>query len=235
MEKLVIYRRRGVRGSSPFIIFAESALWGLLFFAIWYKFHCLNLVVSSRHSLTAETFFGSMGVVVCLAAPLLLLPPRLRCAALVLFNLALSLLVLTDLLYLRYYSDLFSIRNIGLSAQADDVADSIIALMRFRDIMYFIDIPVFAVSAWLMARRAELPRLSFLRFAALCLLFAAGISCVTWKMTHYNAGVSGALRAMWDRPAVAAGCRRGASQAGHRCWLTASRRRPSIPFYAGCW
>ena len=184
---------------------AEWVLWGIMLFIIWYKFHCLNLVVSPRHALTAETFFGNIGVVLCLASPLLLLPPKARSVALLLLNLMLSFLILTDVLYLRYYSDLFSIRNIGLSAQVDDVSDSVIALLRLKDILYFADIPIFAGLSCFMTGHFELPRLSFLRFCAISVIFLAGFSGVYWKITHYGSAVSGALRAMWDRPAVAAG------------------------------
>ena len=205
MKRIVIYRGRRADSVPPLANIAECALWGLMFFVLWYKFYRLNLVVSTRHVLTPETFFGNLGVIVCLASPLLLLPARLRAAALVLLNLVLSILVLTDVLYLRYYSDLFSIRNIGLSAQADEISDSIIALLRLRDILYFVDIPIFALFAYVLSKLAELPRLTAMRAAAILLLFAGGLWSVNWKITHYNSCVSGALRAMWDRPAVATG------------------------------
>ena len=205
MSGYVIYYGKRSHKDSFFANSGEWLLWGIMFFVMWYKFHALNIVVSPRHALTAETFFGNLGVLLCLTSPLLLLPPRVRSAALLLLNFLLSLLILTDVLYLRYYSDLFSVRNIGLSAQVDEVADSVIALLRLKDVLYFVDIPIFAGLSLFMTRCFDLPRLSFLRFCAVFALFAAGFSGVYWKMTHYGSAVSGALRAMWDRPAVAAG------------------------------
>ncbi len=176
-----------------------TAMLALLF----YKFHVLNVSMSSRHVMTEVTFFGNLGVLLCLATPMMLLPGRSRGIALVALDLLLSLLILADVLYLRYYSDLFSLRNLGLSAQAGEVADSVLALTKFSDVFYFIDIPFFALAVRFLSRRGAWPRLSWLRGVAICALFAAGASGIAWKVSDYNRAVSGALSSLWDRPAVA--------------------------------
>lgn len=183
--------------AGEFLFFA--AMLALLF----YKFHVLNVSMSSRHVLTAVTFFGSLGVLLCLMTPLLMLPGRSRGVAFVALDLLLSLLILTDVLYLRYYSDLFSLRNLGLSAQAGEVADSVLALTRFTDVFYFLDIPFFALAARYMTHAHAWPRLSWMRGLAICALFAAGTGGIAWKVSDYNRAVRGALASLWDRPAVA--------------------------------
>lgn len=170
---------------------------------LFYKFHVLNTTLSNRHVLTVVTFFGNLGVLLCLMTPLTALPGRWRGAALVALDAVLSLLLLADVLYLRYYSDLFSLRNLGLSAQAGEVADSILALAKFSDVFYFIDIPFFALAARYLTRHDAWLRLSWMRSVAICALFAAGAGCVMWKIEDYDRAVRGALRSLWDRPAVA--------------------------------
>lgn len=181
----------------------EAVFFAVMLTLLFYKFHVLNTTLSSRHVLTTVTFFGNLGVLLCLMTPLTLLPGKWRGAALVALDAILSLLLLTDVLYLRYYSDLFSLRNLGLFAQAGEVADSILALSRLSDVLYFIDIPLFALAARRLTRRDGWPRLSWTRSAAICALFVTGAGCVAWKIDNYDRAVRGALRALWDRGSVA--------------------------------
>lgn len=181
----------------------ECLFIGLTLVVLWLKFHTFNLFMSSRHTLTLVTFAGNMGVLMCLTAPILLLPARLRGILLVILNTALSLLILTDTLYLRYYTDLFSLRNLGLSAQAKEVSDSVLALIRPGDIKYFIDIPVFALLSRLITKKRGWITFSLQRSVALVMLFALGGTFVGWKVDNYNKTVRGALKSLWDRPAVA--------------------------------
>ena len=184
--------------------FAGEPLFFIAMLALlFYKFHVLNTTLSSRHVLTVVTFFGNLGVLLCLMMPLAALPGRWRGIALVALDTALSLLLLADVLYLRYYSDLFSLRNLGLSAQAGEVADSILALTRFSDIFYFADIPLFAFAAHRLTRQDAWPRLSWVRGVAVCVLFTAGAVGIEWKIDNYDRAVRGAIRSLWDRPAVA--------------------------------
>jgi len=175
----------------------------VLLAVLFVKFHILNITMSSRHVLTPVTFFGSAGVLVCLLTPAMLLPGRWRGRALLAANAALSLLVLADLLYLRYYSDLFSLRNLALTGQAREIADSILALTRYSDVLFFADIPLFALAHRGLSRNDAWMKPSWTRRAAICAIFLAGAGGIVWKVDNYNRAVRGALRALWDRPSVA--------------------------------
>jgi phosphoglycerol transferase MdoB-like AlkP superfamily enzyme len=159
--------------------------------------------ISPRHKLTFVTFAGSSGVLLCLVSPIFLLPGRARGVCLVALDFALSLLILTDELYLRYYSDLFSLRNIGLSAQAGAVSDSIAALFEARDVKYFADLPIFMLLLRLSSKNWRRAGLSLARAAGVLAFLALGASGVAWKIRDYDRAVPGAIRSLWDRPAVA--------------------------------
>ena len=66
-----------------------------------------------------------------------LLPRRVRFACALVLDFAFSALIVTDLLHLRFYSDLFTFHNFGLSGQVGDVSDSVVALLSPRDALYF--------------------------------------------------------------------------------------------------
>jgi phosphoglycerol transferase MdoB-like AlkP superfamily enzyme len=170
---------------------------------MWLKFFAFDSALSPRHTLSFVTFAGSVGVLACLSAPLLLLPQKARGAAFVALDVLLSALILTDELMLRYYADLFSFHNIAISGQADEVWESIVALLKPQDIKYFADAPAFALLSQLARRRGEWRAFSIRRAVAVCALAAVGAAGTAWKISDYDRAVPGAIRSLWDRPAVA--------------------------------
>ena len=180
-----------------FLLFYVSSLWG--------KFYAFDRSLSSRFALSPVTFLGGIGVLFCLVAPILLFPKRLRGGSFILLNLALSLLILTDTLYLRYYTDLFTLRNLGLSAQAGAVADSIFMLLHPRDAFIFIDlIPLIWGVIW-FNRRHLWGDVDRYQVALAAVLLFSGSSATVYKLMDYDRSCRGAMYAMWDRPAVCIG------------------------------
>ena len=151
------------------------------------------------------TALTSLAVMVALAAALSLLPRRLGFACAIALDLAFSALAVTDVLHMRFYSDLFTLHNLGLSAQVDDVSDSVLALLSPRDALYFCDIPLFFVY-YLFAARTRAAHvfgaLNLRRVAALCAVLAFSLCLFAAMIYSYDKRMPNALSAMWDRPAV---------------------------------
>ena len=188
---------RRISAEFLFFVFYTLSLWG--------KFYAFDRSLTSRFSLSPVTFLGGMGVLFCLVAPILLFPKRLRGVSFILLNLVLSFLILTDTLYMRYYTDLFTLRNLGLSAQAGAVADSIFMLLRPGDVFIFMDlIPLIMGVFWLNGRHlwGEVDRY---RVALAGVLILSGASATVYKLLDYDRSCRGAMYAMWDRPAVCVG------------------------------
>jgi len=121
----------------------EPVFFILLFAVLFVKFYFLEYSVSRHATRYLASAASSAGVILILTVTFSLLWRKIRgCAALVL-DFLMTLLVLTDLLHLRYYSDMFTFMNIGLSTQVGEIADSVAALIRPADFLYFADIPLF--------------------------------------------------------------------------------------------
>ncbi|MDR1885248.1 MAG: hypothetical protein LBQ56_03165, partial [Synergistaceae bacterium] len=180
-----------------------NAMAALMIAVIWFKFHTFDEAILPRHTLTLITGTGALGALLLLFMPALLLPRRARGAALVALDSLLSLLLLADLLYVRFYADLFSLRNIGLSSYAWEIASSIAGLARARDALYFADIPVFALLARFIRDKNGWGRLTPVRAASVCAVMLMGASGLAWKIYDYDGAVPGAIRSLWDRPSVA--------------------------------
>lgn len=173
--------------------------------ALWYKFHLLDIGLSPRFTLTAATGAGSVGVLACCIVPISFLPTRVRGAAFVLLDAALSLLVFADVLHIRYYKDLFTLRNLGLSAQLGEISASVWALIEAADVRYFAELPLLVAAVGYMNGKGYWRPLGPRRIVGGLLIAVLGCGGILWKAADYERRVGGALRAMWDRPSVAVG------------------------------
>ncbi len=182
----------------------EMALVGLAALAVSQKFMHLNNTLAAgslENPLTLMALMGTSLFLVCLS---LLLPRRLRGAGVLFVDFWLTVLVWTDLLCMRYYSDLFTLRNLGLGTQLSAVADSVRALMEPRDALLWVDfLFLVPLAVRLSARWRELPRLDWRRAGAVGTLLVLLLVPFGMRIHRFENTCAGALATMWDRPAVA--------------------------------
>ena len=191
---------RAARGDRRELIF--FVLWA---FVIFLKFFGLECEVWGRLPRAPLAYALSASLCAAFAAVLSLHPRRVRFACALVLDFAFSALIVTDLLHLRFYSDLFTFHNFGLSGQVGDVSDSVFALLSPRDALYFIDIPLFFVYYMLAARLRAAPVFGALgpkRAAASCAALALSLGVFAVMLYGYDRRMPNALAAMWDRPAV---------------------------------
>ena len=191
---------RAARGDRRELIF--FVLWA---FVIFLKFFGLECEVWGRLPRAPLAYALSASLCAAFAAALSLLPRRARFACALVLDLAFSALIVTDLLHLRFYSDLFTFHNFGLSGQVGDVSDSVFALLSPRDALYFCDIPLFFVYYLLAARLRAAPvfgALSPKRAVASCAALVLSLGLFAAMLYGYDRRMPNALAAMWDRPAV---------------------------------
>lgn len=191
---------RAARGDRRELIF--FALWA---FVIFLKFFGLECEVWGRLPRAPLAYALSASLCAAFAVALSLLPRRARFACALVLDFAFSALIVTDLLHLRFYSDLFTFHNFGLSGQVGDVSDSVFALLSPRDALYFCDIPLFFVYYLLAARLRAAPVFGALgpkRAAASCAALALSLGVFAVMLYGYDRRMPNALAAMWDRPAV---------------------------------
>ena len=185
--------------------FGEVVLAAFVYLALVLKFFSVNDEVVPGSHLQLASLATTLGAALPFVLLPLLLPRRLRGVGLLGVDLLLTALVLTDLLSFRYYTDLFTLRNLGLSSQVGEVADSVLALLRPEDALLLLDLPLVAGAAAMLALgRSALPvtrrRVGVvLGGSLLALLPFAG------QMGLFRLDMPAVVEAMWDRPAMATG------------------------------
>ena len=191
---------RSARGDRRELIF--FVLWA---FVIFLKFFGLECEVWGKLPRAPLAYALSASLCAAFAAALSLLPRRLRFQCAVTLDVAFSLLVVTDLLHMRFYSDLFTFHNFGLSGQVGDVSDSVFALLSPRDALYFADVPLF-FAYYVLADRMRAAHLfgalNPRRAAASCAVLVISLALFSAMLYGYDRRMPNALAAMWDRPAV---------------------------------
>ena len=192
MKRDVLKSKIKAVSRSEFVFCTVAAL------SVFVKFWFAELEISSCLTRKTASVAASFGFFAASFALLFLLSRKLRKYFVILWDFSLTALAITDILFIRYYSDLFSFINLGLSTQVGEVADSVFALFSLSDLLYFVDFPLLL----LLARSAEFNKLTAKRAVLTLLIAAAGFSCVWYRFESYNKEVPGVLKTMWDKPAV---------------------------------
>lgn len=137
----------------------------LLTILIWIKFFVVDYMIADvlnwpslgslrahpvRHTLRAlAVALPSLGAILCVLIPVSLVPAKYRGRSLLIINILFSILVLTDLLFIRYYSDIFIFHDVLLLPQTGLIAKSIWSLLKVWDVLIFADIPI---AIWLLKK-----------------------------------------------------------------------------------
>ncbi len=177
---------------------SEFVFYTFAVMSVFVKFWFAEFEISACYTRAVDSVAASLGFFAASFALLFLLPRKLRKYLVILWDFALTVLAITDILFIRYYSDLFSFINLGLSTQVGEVSDSVFALFCLSDLLYFVDFPLLV----LLARRAEFNKLTAKRALLVLLTILAGFFCVWYRFESYNKEVPGVLKTMWDKPAV---------------------------------
>lgn len=183
----------------------EPVFFLLLFVFLFVKFYFLEYSVSPHVTRYLASVASSAGIILMLTVTVSLFWRRIRGYAAIVFDLLMTILALTDLLHLRYYSDMFTFMNIGLSTQVGEIADSVAALIRPVDFLYFADIPFLILFIYLSGSFTSYPffkKITARRLFISIMIFIFGASAVWYRFYSYEKNVPGVLSSMWDRPAV---------------------------------
>lgn len=192
----------------------------LVFAALWLKFFSIDYAVADvlnwpsfgtlsfhalRHSLRAlAVCLPSLGAIICFSLPLAFVPKKWRAAVLLTLDLLLSVLVVTDRLFVRYYGDIFIFHDLMLLPQTGLITKSIWALMTPWDLCIFADILLFA---WLL--RSGRLQVSFsekkktiVAVSAALLIFSAVVQYgAVWHLKEFRPNI---INSMYDRLSVCA-------------------------------
>ncbi|MDD4160439.1 MAG: hypothetical protein PHO18_05780, partial [Synergistaceae bacterium] len=192
----------------------------LLTLLIWIKFMAVDYMIADvlnwpsfgslrihpvRHTLRAlAVAIPSLGAILSVLVPVSLLPVKYRGRGLLIISILFSILVLTDILFIRYYSDIFIFHDVLLLPQTGLITKSIWSLLKVWDFLIFADIPI----AVLLLKKKRIS-LCFepltkkrIGISLLILFFAVLAQCVAgYRLKEHRPNI---INAMYDRLSVCA-------------------------------
>lgn len=138
----------------PVLIFLVALVAKLLYFVVvaypppggwWHARWWLELA--------GEASLGSLGTALVAISPLFLVPPRRRLVLLWAGSLVVTLLILADVLYFRFFGDILSVPALAEAPQVGMISDSVVALLRPADAFFFTDLVLgLALLPWYLRR-----------------------------------------------------------------------------------
>lgn len=106
---------------------------------IFIKTLSANIAMKLVHQSTFYTLFGILGSSLIFASILSLFKFKTRYIAFYIFDFLISLILLTDIVYNRYFLDVTSAALIKQAGLVGEVKDSVFALLKPWDLLYFVD------------------------------------------------------------------------------------------------
>jgi lipoteichoic acid synthase len=146
--------RKGMRLSLGGLRYIPYWAAALLILSMLFKLAYLDrgLNVGGMNHWKWQVNLGAMLLATCWTA---FLGPRARILALAVLDLAMSFVILSDLVYFRYFKDFISVPVLLQAGQVGALQDSITNLIIYKDAIYFADLP-FAILMviWVLRRHS---------------------------------------------------------------------------------
>ena len=205
--------RTDIRKSELLILLIMVAFVWLKFFAVDYKiadvlnwplFATLNGSIL-RHTLRALAVgVPSLAAILCIVVPVSMLPSKVRWHAYLIIDFLFSLLAITDMLFVRYYSDIFTFHDIMLVPQTGLIVSSIWSLLKSYDFLFFADIPIAILVKICCKQHIHIGQLTKKRVIASLLLVICSITIQFLCVLHLFQNRPTIIHAMYDRLSVCA-------------------------------
>jgi lipoteichoic acid synthase len=179
-------------------------MWDVLLFAaiIFLKAINLNFVMGLKDKYSfIFLVLGVIGSVLILVSIGCLFKNKARVIFLFILDFLVSLILLTDIVYNRYFSDVTSVALIKQAGLVGEVGDSVQSLLHLSDILYFIDFPVL-IFIFIMIRRnmSFKEALSAIqRTACFAVVFILGLSLSYVSARALDKNQPGILRTLYDK------------------------------------
>ena len=185
----------------------EMLLLAFFIISLFIKFLAFQYGMSKSFFMSKQllALLSSFSIITIFFVIVSLFHRKARLYAAIILDVLLTILILTDILHLRYYSDLFTFNNIGLINQIGEISESVFALIRLSDLLYFLDIPLIILFIFLnkkINRKIEFSSINLKRLIGSLILIFFSFCLVVFHIKMYNKKVPGALNSMWDRVAV---------------------------------
>ncbi|HHW49674.1 MAG TPA: LTA synthase family protein [Clostridiaceae bacterium] len=187
---------KSVKNSITTAFIVEVVFWLAVIGALMIKCFYFQFTtrLNSRPFLTlnnAYTMMGTFGTLLIIVSIFILAFNKKRRIALLIFDVFLSLLIFADTIYYRYYYSAITIPVLYQIRLVGSVGDSIISLIKIKDLVYFADFPFLAVILYALRRTGKDKMSLFkLKYRAITALLVFAVGLTVFKIAYNNVDTS---------------------------------------------
>lgn len=178
--------------------------WDICLFSIliFIKLISVNSTIK-LNGLSHNTIIGTLATIFVFVGISLFFNNKVRPFILIIFNIFLSVIIYIDNVYNRYFLDVTTISLVKQLGLATDVGDSIFALLRVSDIIYFIDIIVILIICIKYRKKIKVVTTGFLKRAISAIAFiVVGVIFFIISSNGLNKIHPGILGTLYEKKAV---------------------------------
>ncbi|MCX8131912.1 MAG: LTA synthase family protein [Clostridia bacterium] len=151
---------------------------GLFAKALYFQFTSEINTLPFFNKLNLFMYIGTIGALLAIASFFILVSNRKRYLVFILLHFAVSLFILADTIYFRYYYHPLSITVLYQVGVADSIGGSALSLFKMKDIVFIADLPVI-VTCFVLINKKVVGRISIgIKFITAVLLLLAGLFMV---------------------------------------------------------
>jgi phosphoglycerol transferase MdoB-like AlkP superfamily enzyme len=131
-------------------------------FVVFITIKSLMFNLNMSGLISFSMFFSSLGFALLLSGICLIMKSAVRKIMLFCFNFLITLVMLSDLMYFRYYGDVLSIPVLLQIRQTSTLQESMLSLLNFSDILFFVDL-VICLALHLLTGKSKLKPINYSR------------------------------------------------------------------------
>lgn len=171
----------------------EILLWLAVVISIMVKLFYFQFTTKINHRpiINEENIYmllSSFGVILIIMSIFIIAFNKKRLAMLIILDFVLSLLIFSDTIYYRYYYSTLTVAVLYQLRLVGSVGDSILSLLKIKDIVYFIDFPFFIAFIYLIKRFNENKIRPFkFRYRASIAVIICVLGYATFSFSYKNA------------------------------------------------
>jgi hypothetical protein len=158
-------------------LFEDIVIMVFFILIIFIKLLSLNFDVKIAQYSNIFSIFGILGSILVLTSFLFLFSRKSRTKIFLVLNLVITLILLADVIYNRYFFDITSVALIYQVRLATEVKESVKAQLRLGDLKYFIDILTVSILYFIAFRKRNNFKETRFKYRIICFIsfFTVGI------------------------------------------------------------
>lgn len=136
-------------------------------------------------SMNIMMMVSNLGIILMVAGVGILIFNKRRRLGFLSLNILISLLLLTDTLYYRYYYSAISVTSIYQLGLVGSIGDSILSFLRIKDAIYILDIPIIILALLMLKEKGQRIKLTVKqRFIGFAIPFITGLLLVNIALNN---------------------------------------------------